>query len=242
LQDSIASSLAVSQSSNANGWNNSASVTLTVTASDGGSGLASGSPSCQEGTTNLPLTASATPGTWTTSVSGEGTHVVDCQATDKASNQTLKTDTVKIDTVNPSISVSHPGANAAGWNKSSPVTVPVTASDGGSGLAGKPRCTDTAREAAPNGTDTTTTETLQDSIAPSLSVSHSSNANGWNNSASVTLTVTASDGGSGLASGSPSCQEGTTNLPLTASATPGTWTTSVSGEGTHVVDCQATDK
>src|SRR5204863_967742 len=220
LQDSIASSLAVSQSSNANGWNNSASVTLTVTASDGGSGLASGSPSCQEGTTNLPLTASATPGTWTTSVSGEGTHVVDCQATDKASNQTLKTDTVKIDTVNPSISVSHPGANAAGWNKSSPVTVTVTASDGGSGLAGKPSCTDNASavtlsgtgpwsfevssdgthaiscsvsDQADNGNSASDTVKL-DTLAPSSQASSPT----YNNTGTINVSYTASDGGSGL--------------------------------------------
>src|SRR5205085_4519085 len=64
-------------------------------------------------------------------------------------------------------------------------------------------------EATPANPDATTTQTLQDSIKPSLSVSHNANTAGWNNTASVTLTVTASDDGSGLA-GAPTCTDNTT--------------------------------
>ena len=80
-------------------------MTVTITSADAGSGLAAGSPSCTDNTsTVLTLTPSATD-TWTTSVAGEGTHTIDCQATDQASNQTLKQDTVKIDTTNPTITL-----------------------------------------------------------------------------------------------------------------------------------------
>ena len=137
LQDSIAPALSVSHlADGSNGWNTSDPVTLTITSSDGGSGLETGSPSCLEGATALTLTPGA-PGTWTTSVSGEGTHTIDCQATDKATNQTLTSDTVKIDTVDPTIIVSH-SANGAGWNNSSPVSVTIAVSDDTSGIAGCP--------------------------------------------------------------------------------------------------------
>jgi probable HAF family extracellular repeat protein len=51
--------------------------------------------------------------------------------------------TVIHDTVAPTLTVSHTGANDDGWNNSSPVTLNVAASDSGSGLDGAPTCTDT---------------------------------------------------------------------------------------------------
>src|SRR5207244_4087451 len=116
----IAPSLSVGHSADgSNGWNKSSPVTVTVSASDGSSGLDASSPSCLEGASPLSLTP-AGAGSWTISVSGQGTHQIDCQATDKATNQTLKSDTVKIDTTNPSISVSHGADGDNGWNTSSP--------------------------------------------------------------------------------------------------------------------------
>src|SRR5205823_2274535 len=97
--DTAKPSLTVSHSADgSNGWNVSSPVSVSVSASDAGSGLDAGSPSCKEGTTALTLTPAGS-GSWTLSVSGQGTHLIDCQATDKATNQTLKSDTVKIDTV-----------------------------------------------------------------------------------------------------------------------------------------------
>jgi hypothetical protein len=52
------------------------------------------------------------------------------------------------ETTPPTISVSHTGANANGWNNSSPVTLNVSASDTGSGLKGDPTCTDTINNTA----------------------------------------------------------------------------------------------
>ena len=162
---------------NADNWNNTSPVTVNISASDStGSGLA-GAPTCTDGTTDLTLTAGSTAGNWTASVSGEGTHTISCSVTDKAGNQTSTSDTVMIDTTDPTLTVGHTGANANGWNNTSPVTVNVSDSDSGSGLAGDPTCTD-----------------------------------------------------------------GTISLTLTAGSTAGTWTTSVSGDGTHTISCSVTDK
>ena len=46
------------------------------------------------------------------------------------------------DTTPPSLSVTHTPDGANGWNKTSPVTVIINASDAGSGLDGQPACTD----------------------------------------------------------------------------------------------------
>src|SRR5207247_2304450 len=80
-------------------------------------------------------------GPWTFGVSGGGTHVVSCSASDLAGNDAAAGDSVKIDSTNPSIDVSHTADGDNGWNTSSPVTETVTASDSGSGLEGAPTCT-----------------------------------------------------------------------------------------------------
>jgi hypothetical protein len=69
------------------------------------------------------------------SVSGEGTHPVSCSVDDNAGNSNSDSDTVKIDTVAPSITQEgfSPAANAAGWHKSN-ITVTFKASDSTSGL------------------------------------------------------------------------------------------------------------
>jgi hypothetical protein len=121
-----------------NGWNKTSPVTLTVSASDSGSGLAA-DPTCTDGSTALTLTASPTAaGSWTAGVSGEGTHNISCSVSDKAGNPSdPKTDTVKIDTSAPSISDLGPTTlpNAAGWYKTD-VTNRFQATDSGSGLNG----------------------------------------------------------------------------------------------------------
>src|SRR5215213_7662343 len=187
LQDSIAPSLNVSHTANgSNGWNTSSPVTVTVTASDAGSGLNASSPSCLEGATPLTLTP-AGAGSWTISVSGNGTHVIDCQATDNATNQSTAQDTVKIDTLDPSITVSHT-ANAAGWNNSSPVTVSVAVSDGGSGLAGPPSCTVDAAAATVTGSSSPYSLSVSGEGTHTVSCSVSDNA-GRSNSAGDTVKI-----------------------------------------------------
>jgi hypothetical protein len=123
---------------NANGWNKTSPVTLNISASDSGSGLA-GAPTCKDGTTDLTLTA-GTAGNWTASVSGEGTHTISCSVSDNADHSTSATDTVKIDTKVPSFSSCSvtPSRLKPPNHKLVTATASVQVSDptGGSGLDG----------------------------------------------------------------------------------------------------------
>ncbi len=120
-----------------NGWNKTSPVTLNVSASDSGSGLA-GAPTCKDGTTDLTLTA-GTAGNWAASVSGEGTHTVSCSVSDDAGNITTGTDTVKIDSTAPSVSCSvSPSTLRLPTNnhKLVDITASVSVTDSGSGADG----------------------------------------------------------------------------------------------------------
>src|SRR5207247_2294237 len=117
----------------------SSPVTIDVTASDATSGLAA-APSCLDGATPLVLTPGA-PGTWTTTVAGDGSHAIGCSVDDTAGNTNSDSDTVTIDTVDPSISVSHSADGSNDWNISSPVTIDVTATDATSAIAAPPPST-----------------------------------------------------------------------------------------------------
>jgi hypothetical protein len=134
--DTIPPTLSVTHTADGTGgWNITSPVTVNVSASDSGSGLA-GDPTCKGGTTDLPLTA-GTAGTWTTSVSGDGTHTISCSVTDKAGNQTTASDTVMIDTKAPTVSCSvTPSKLSAPANNHKLVTVTASVSVtdiGGSG-------------------------------------------------------------------------------------------------------------
>jgi Glycine rich protein len=137
--DTTPPTLSVSHAgANDNGWNKTAPVTLNVSASDTESGLA-GSPTCKDGTTDLPLTA-GTAGNWTASVSGEGTHTISCSVSDNADHSTSATDTVKIDTKAPSFSSCSvsPSRLRPPNHKLVDISASVTVTDptGGSGLDG----------------------------------------------------------------------------------------------------------
>ena len=137
VQDATLPTLLVSHTPDGtNGWNRTSPVSLSVSASDTDSGVAA-APTCTDGSTALTLTAGPTAGNWTTSVSGEGIHVVSCSVSDNADNSTNASDTVKIDTSAPSISDLGPTTqpNAAGWYNTD-VTNRFKASDSGSGLNG----------------------------------------------------------------------------------------------------------
>src|SRR5439155_12289283 len=165
LQDSIAPAIDVSHTADgSNGWNVNDPVTVTVTASDAGSGLAA-APSCTVDGSPATLTGPASP--WTLSVTGEGSHPVSCSVSDNATNPNSDADTVTIDTVDPTISVSH-SANGAGWNITSPVTIDVTASDATSGLAAAPSCLDgaTALVLTPGAPGTWTTTVASEGSHP----------------------------------------------------------------------------
>ncbi|WP_405144117.1 ThuA domain-containing protein [Sphaerisporangium sp. NBC_01403] len=109
-----------------NGWFVS-SVAVTVTASDSGSGLASTEVSVDGG----PWAPYTDP----VSVSSDGVHSVAYRAADKAGNTADGTIQVKKDTTAPLTTAQFAPANDDGWHGAT-VPVTLTASDGGSGLAG----------------------------------------------------------------------------------------------------------
>lgn len=121
-----------SPAANTNGWNNAA-VTVTLTATDeaGGSGVKSISYAVDGGAT-VTVNGSTTG----IALSTDGTHAVSFFATDVAGNAgSAQTATVRIDRVLPSESaVLTPTPNGNGYNKVSPVTVNLSATDAASGI------------------------------------------------------------------------------------------------------------
>jgi hypothetical protein len=114
-----------------NGWNVNDPVGEVISASDATSGVES--VDCYDDLTLLAVTG-AEP-TYGASVTGEGTHPLSCAATDEAGNTSGDTDIVKIDTLDPTISISHTADGDNGWNVSDPVSEAIDASDGTSGVA-----------------------------------------------------------------------------------------------------------
>lgn len=131
-----ASVASISPAPNAAGYNNSSPVTVNLSAADntGGSGVATITYTV-DGGSQVTVNAATTAVT----VSGNGTHTVSFFATDVAGNSsTPQTQTIKIDGVAPVVGVASisPTPNALGYNKASPVTVNLSATDvGGSGVA-----------------------------------------------------------------------------------------------------------
>jgi hypothetical protein len=203
-----------------NGWYKS-NVTIDWTCSDNGpSGL-----------------AVADTCTSTTTITSEGADLTDSLGPihDNAGNATtgVSSPAVSIDKTDPSISVSHTADGSNDWNVTAPVSLTITASDGGgSGLAAKPTCTDGAASLAVSGTSSpygasvsgqgthniscsvsdaagnsnSDTDTVMiDTVAPSVSGSPTTSANGagWYKT-NVTIHWTCSDATSHLAGSCPS--------------------------------------
>jgi hypothetical protein len=183
---------------NSRGWNNTA-VTVTWTAVDTGSGVASG-----------PTPATATQTTNTGGVNKTST------ATDRVGNVGNGSSIVKVDLTAPSITaVVNPLPNADGWNRTN-VTVSFVCSDGQSGIE---TCTPatptsftsnvtgavvsgTAADFASNSTTTSVTVNV-DKNAPTISgaPAGSPNAAGWYNADVDVVWTCADTGGSGFAAG-----------------------------------------
>ena len=118
-------STSISGTSGSNDWYTSA-VTVSATATDSISGVAS-------------VSSSVDGGSWVAGssalVSTNGDHTVEFRATDDAGNTTAKSVTVKVDTSAPSLSLSPSGTRGSnGWYISD-VTVTASASDSVSGIA-----------------------------------------------------------------------------------------------------------
>jgi Right handed beta helix region len=111
-----------------NGWN-LAPAPLSITAGDGGTGLA-GAPTCTDAVngsaaTPLGVTGSSSPFA-TAPVSGDGTHVVTCTVYDGAGNHTAAIDTVKIDTQAPVVTYA---GNAGTYTTAQVVSITCSIAD-----------------------------------------------------------------------------------------------------------------
>jgi hypothetical protein len=187
---------ALSPAANAAGWSKS-NVDLTWSATDVGSGVASGP---------TPATDSVKSNT-----AGD---TKTATATDRLGNQGSGAVTVKLDKTNPTISASRsPQPNANGWNNSD-VTVSITCDDVLSGVksctgggtkvvsteGANQSVTATAVDNADNSASTTVSPINIDKTAPALSGEVASGTlgdNGWYRS-NVTIHWTASDALSGI--------------------------------------------
>jgi hypothetical protein len=183
---------------NAAGWNNG-NVAIAWSATDAGSGVASGpSPASDSQTTN-------TAGTTKTA-----------SATDRLGNQNTGSVTVKLDKALPAITGSRsPAPNANGWNNTN-IAVSFTCSDALAGIRSCPATTTlttsgagqsvtgTATDNADNAASATVSGLSIDKVAPTLSgaPTTSPNADGWYQG-DVTIHWTANDDVSGLAGSSP---------------------------------------
>ena len=96
-----------------------------------------------------PNLADSTPGsgmapyTAANTVTTHGQSTASRTVSDRAGNvSTAGTRAVAVDGTTPSLSVTHGGANAAGWNTQPSVNLVISTSDTGSGIAGAAACTD----------------------------------------------------------------------------------------------------
>ncbi len=123
---------------NVAGWNNtSVQVTLTATDNPGGSGVATTYYAKDNAACRPSSLASCTTYASPFSVSGDGTHMVYFFSVDNAGNyEQPQSRGIKIDTTPPALTFAFSPNGAAGWFKSAPATGTITATDGGSGVAG----------------------------------------------------------------------------------------------------------
>lgn len=125
----------ISPAPNGAGFNRTSTVTVNLAAVDntGGSGVANIKYAVDGGTTVTVNAATAA-----VNVTGDGNHSVSYSATDVAGNaSTPQAQTVKIDATAPVVGASiSPTPNSLGYNRTSTVTVNLSATDvGGSGVA-----------------------------------------------------------------------------------------------------------
>jgi glutamine cyclotransferase len=231
------------------GWYKTAPVTVTALASDATSGL---------GSVQYSLDGGALQVGNSTLISTDGTHTVSFRAVDNAGNTTTSpTQTVKVDTIGPAITVTLPSADGTGgWYKTAPVTVTALAGDVTSGLssiqysvdgdalqAGSSALISTdglhtvsfrAVDNAGNTSNSSTQIVNVDTVVPTfaLSVGGMSGSGGWYVSP-INVDSGVADATSGLSNVQYSVDSGA--FQFGSSVT-------ISADGTHTVSFQATDK
>jgi hypothetical protein len=232
---------AFSASPNDAGWH-SRDVTLTLDASDSGTGVKNIAYMLSGATSSVPTIMSG--GSTSISITAEGQTTITYLAMDDAGNiEESKTLTVKLDKTSPAIDVSRtPPANAAGWNNTD-VTASYSATDALSGLdaatpaegshtftaegAGQSHVF-TVRDVAGNTASATVSGVNIDKTAPALVLPANITAEATSASgAVVSYSATASDGIDGpvtINCSAPSGSTfplGSTNVQCTANDTSG---------------------
>ncbi len=253
-------------------WTNVTSDTITVSASDGGTGLAS--VSIYDGTTSLGA-ATLTSGAYTYTATGlaDGAHTLTAVATDVAGNTSTSTLSAvdKVDHTAPIIGSIAKSAPTTAWTSTTLDTITVTASDAASTVTsvaiydgttslgaatlssgawtyttgsltdGVHTFTAVATDSAGN-TSTSTLSALDhvDKTAPTIGTPTQSQTAAWTTTRADTITVSASDSGSGVASVEIYYDGGSSGAAV---LTSGAWTytaTSLTG-GAHTFTAVATD-
>ena len=233
------------------GWNITTPVSESVTASK-----YEGEPVCTIG--GLPVVPVAgAPGHWTLPVAGAGVHEVKCTVTSATSNEASASDTVKIATAHPVVTITRPTPGAV-YTQGEAQEAQFECSEPAGGTGTVPECEGSLNdEEILNGESLTQNlgfmtlevtarsedgrETTQKvkyeveeagPIIPSVSLSHTPNGlHGWNTSTPVSESVTASE-----YEGEPECTiDGLPVVPVPGA--PGHWTFPVAGAGVHEVLC-----
>jgi hypothetical protein len=250
--DTIAPSVSII-SPTTGSYNDTGSVTVKWNATDSGSGIAKTEIKFDSGSWNIVSGSSDI----LTSLAA-GSHTVTVRATDYAGNMNTASVTFTVDTVAPSVRITSPTSGS--YNNSSSSTVQWTASDSGSGIAKMEIKLDTGSWSTIAGTTDTLTSLADgshtvtvrvtdnagnvnsasasfvvDTVAPVLSI-NSPTSGSYNNTGSVTVSWTATDGGSGIAKTEINVDSG----PWTPISGTGYSLTSMAN-GAHTVTIRATD-
>jgi hypothetical protein len=196
-----------------NGWNLTGPVALTIDATDADSGLL-GPPTCTDNGGTIAVTGSEP--TFSASVSGPGTHAVECTARDSLGNTATTSDTVKIDHGPPSLDATATGDGdpyTPGTWANGDVIVTFACTDAGSGVASVTSPVTFATEGADQSVTgtcvdeaghsaTTTVDAIQiDKSMPVITAQRSPEpgAGGWD-ATDVTVSFECDDAISGVAS------------------------------------------
>ncbi len=255
--DSVAPSTTdgVSGTQGSNGWFTSASVSVTLSATDATSGIAA-TYFTIDGGSQQTYTGSAF------TVTGDGTHHITFWSVDVAGNmESAESDSIKIDTTKPVTTDSLSGTMGSnGWFTSASVSVTLAASDTTSGVAATYYTIDSGSQQTYTGSAFTVTgdgvrhitfwsvdvagntEAAEsasfkiDSTNPTTTDSRSGTqgTNGWFVSSSVSITLSATDATSGVAATYYTIDSGSQQTYTGSAFT-------VTGDGTHHITFWSSD-
>ena len=245
------------QANDHSGWTKTTPQTVSLSASDGGSGMSGGSAATYYTIDGVQHTYS---GSFT--VSAEGSHTVTYWSVDAVGNiEGTHTGYVNIDLTPPVTTATGLQAdNHSGWATTTPQTVSLSASDGGSGMTGGSAATyytidgvqhtySGSFTVSAEGSHTVTywsvdaagniegthTGYVNIDLTPPVTTATGLQANdhsGWTKITPQTVTLSASDGGSGMTGGSAATYY---TIDGGATQTYGGSSFTVTGEGTHTI-------